>query len=80
MFEGGFFFLLAALVVAGLLAGLLGSVLFILGLALQSRTLRLLALPPCGCAVVVLLALGLALGALAVLIVCGTFSNPSPSP
>ena len=76
MFDGGFIFLLAAVVVAGLLAGLLGSVLFILGAALDSRPLRLLALPPFGCAALVVLALV----ALAVLIVYGALTGPHTPP
>ena len=71
MFDGGFIFLLAAVIVGGLLAGLLGSVLFILGSALQSRPLRLLAMPPFGCAALVLLALV----ALAALIIYGAFTG-----
>ena len=74
---GALYLLVGAAVVVALLAGLLGSLLFILGSARQSRALRLLALPPFGCAALVLLGL-VALAALVLYLAAS--SQPPPSP
>lgn len=74
---GALYLLVGAALALALLAGLLGSLLFILGSARQSRALRLLALPPFGCAALVLLALV----TLAVLFAyLAVTSQPPPSP
>lgn len=75
---GALYLLVGAALALALLAGLLGSFLFILGSARQSRTLRLLALPPFGCAALVLLALVALVALVAYLAATSQPLPPSP--
>ena len=54
---GALYLFVGVPIVVALLAGLLGCFLFVLGSTRQSRTLRLFALVPLGCAGLVLFAL-----------------------
>ena len=73
---GALYLFVGVPIVVAILAGLLGSFLFVLGSAWPSPTLRLLALLPLGCAGLVLFALAV----LALLVIfLGVTGQPAPS-